>query len=245
MRMLHSARLGPGPLTLALLVALLAGCYPEPATREGRTISDFYGFVLILALIVVAIVWALLTFAILRYRRGARGTPGDGQIPPQVGGHIGLEALWTGLPLLTIVVLFVMTLFVLDDVDRGEGGQPVELSVEAFRWGWRIDYPAEGVILEGVLDPGPEAVVPVGRPLRVTLTSADVVHSFYVPQFLYKRDAVPGQTNVFEVIVEREGLYQGQCAEYCGLFHARMPFSVRAVPEADYQAWLAERRAEP
>lgn len=230
---------------LALLPLLLGGCYPEAATREGRTIGDFYNFVLILALVVVSIVWGLLTFALLRYRRGRRQAAGEEEIPPQIGGHLGLEALWTGVPLLTIVGLFAMTLVVLDDVQRGGGPDPVELHVEGFRWGWRMEYPAEGITLEGVLDPGPQAVVPVGRPLRVTLTSADVIHSFYVPQFLYKRDAVPGRPHVFELNIEQEGLYQGQCAEYCGLFHARMPFSVRAVSGTEYEAWLAESRAQP
>jgi cytochrome c oxidase subunit 2 len=131
---------------------------------------------------------------------------------------------------------------VLDDVQR-RSNQPLELEVEAFRWGWRFAYPAEGVVLEGVLDPGPQAVVPVGRPVQVTLTSNDVIHSFYVPKFLYKRDAIPGRTQVFELTVEREGLYTGQCAEFCGLFHARMPFSIRAVSEADFEDWLAEQRA--
>ncbi len=236
---------GARAAALAGLAALLvAGCYPEPATREGRTIADFYSFVLVLALIVVGIVWGLLTVAIVRYRR--RPAPErEQEIPPQIGGHLGLEAVWTGLPLLTIVVLFVMTLFVLDDVERQQGEDHVELHVEAFRWGWRMEYPAEGISVEGVLDPGPQAVVPVGRPLLITLTSADVVHAFYVPQFLYKRDAVPGRPQVFEVTVEREGTYQGQCAEYCGLFHARMPFSVRAVSETDYESWLEEMRGQP
>lgn len=228
---------------LAAGVLVLVGCLPAPATREGRAISDLYAFVLALALVVAAIVWGLLSVAIVRYRRGRRQGQGEQGIPPQIGGHLGLEALWTGLPLLAIMLLFGLTLVVLDEVNRRQPEQPLELEVEGFRWGWRFSYPAEGISVEGVLQPGPEAVLPVGRPVLVTLTAHDVVHAFYVPEFLYKRDAIPGREQVFELTIDRAGLYAGQCAEFCGLFHARMPFTIRAVDEAEFEAWLADRRA--
>lgn len=224
------------------LALLVAGCLPEPATSEGRRIAELYDTVLVLALIVCFIVWGLLTVAIVRYRRRPTRDEPDA-IPPQIGGHIGLEALWTIVPLITIFGIFGLTLMTLDNIESRQGSEPIELHVEAFRWGWRMSYPTEGVALEGVLEPGPQAVVPAGRPLLITLTSADILHSFYVPDFLYKRDAVPGLANVFELTVEREGTYTGQCAEFCGLFHARMPFSIRAVSEADYQSWLTEQQA--
>jgi cytochrome c oxidase subunit II len=81
----------------------------------------------------------------------------------------------------------------------------------------------------------------VGEPVRVTVTSADVVHSFYVPQFLFKRDAVPGRETSFDFTVDDPGTYRGQCAEFCGIYHSRMPFSVRAVSPADYDAWVASQ----
>lgn len=227
-------------LTVGLL--LLAGCLPDPASREGRSISSLYQFVLVLAVIVAAIVWGLLSVAILRYRRRPADRASEA-IPPQIGGHIPLEALWTIVPLLTILIIFGLTLVTLDDVEARRGDDPIELHVEAFRWGWRMSYPAEGVAVEGFLDPGPEAVVPVGRPLQITLTSADIIHAFYVPEFLYKRDAIPGHPQVFELTVERAGTYTGQCAEFCGVFHSRMPFSIRAVGESEYEAWLNEQAA--
>jgi cytochrome c oxidase subunit 2 len=82
-------------------------------------------------------------------------------------------------------------------------------------------------------------VVPVGEPVRFRLTSGDVIHSFYVPHFLQKRDANPGRENVFQVTIEEAGTYRGQCAEFCGLYHWRMPFAVTAVPRAEYESWLA------
>ncbi|MDQ3938839.1 MAG: cytochrome c oxidase subunit II [Chloroflexota bacterium] len=228
----------------ALLAAglLLAGCLPEAVTREGRSISALYDFVLLLALAVTGLVWGLLTFAVLRYRRRRQQTEA-GSLPAQTGGNVALEAVWTVVPLLTIFALFGLTLITLDDVDRRQPGEPVELHVEAFRWGWRMSYPAEQVTVDGFAEPGPQAVVPVGQPLLITLTSRDVVHAFYVPQFLYKRDAIPGRDEVFELTIEHEGTYRGQCAEFCGLFHARMPFSIRAVPAGEYEAWVAEQQA--
>jgi cytochrome c oxidase subunit 2 len=87
--------------------------------------------------------------------------------------------------------------------------------------------------------------VPVGRPIRLTLAAQDVIHSFYVPVFLFKRDAVPGRESIFEFTVEEPGTYRGQCAEFCGVFHSRMPFSIRAVPEAEFVAWLADQPRSP
>ncbi len=237
-----ASALGTRSIALAVVGLVAGGCYPAAVTREGRSIGALYDFVFVLSLIVVAIVWGLLTVAILRYRRRGRAD-GGAELPPQIGGHTGLEAVWTGIPLLTVGVIFALTLAVLGEVERPPSSDRVELHVEAFRWGWRISYPAEAVSVEGFLDPGPQAVVPVGRPLLITLTSADVVHAFYVPQFLYKRDAVPGRPQSFEVTVEQAGIYGGQCAEFCGLFHARMPFSIRAVPTAEYEAWLLAQRA--
>jgi cytochrome c oxidase subunit II len=83
--------------------------------------------------------------------------------------------------------------------------------------------------------------VPVGEPVRVTVASADVVHSFYVPQFLFKRDAVPGRESSFDFTVEDAGTYRGQCAEFCGIYHSRMPFTVRAVSRTDYDAWVSSQ----
>lgn len=228
----------PGALAASLLAS---GCLPAPATDDARAISGLYDIVIVLAVIVAAIVWGLLTFAILRYRRRRPADPTLEDVPPQIGGHIGLEALWTFVPLLTIFGIFGLTVLTLNAIDEpaADGQDAVELHVEAFQWGWRMSYPAAGVTVAGFREPGPEAVVPAGRPLRITLTAVDVIHSFYVPQFLYKRDAVPGRPHQFEMTIEQPGSYAGQCAEYCGLFHARMPFTITAVADEDFEAWLA------
>jgi cytochrome c oxidase subunit 2 len=91
----------------------------------------------------------------------------------------------------------------------------------------------------GTPDDPPEAVLPTGGPVRVVLTSPDVIHSFYVPEFLFKRDAIPGRTTSFDLTIERPGIYRGRCAEFCGLDHWRMRFTIRAVSPTEFEAWLA------
>jgi cytochrome c oxidase subunit 2 len=124
------------------------------------------------------------------------------------------------------------------------GSGPVEIGVIGSRWGWTFSYGQAGIVVTGTGIPGPEAVVPADEPVRFVVTATDVIHSFYVPQFLAKYDAVPGRSYTFEATI-RPGTYGGQCAEYCGLLHAEMPFSVHAVPRAEYQAWLLQQPRVP
>jgi cytochrome c oxidase subunit 2 len=190
------------------------------------------------AVVVAAIVWGLTTLAIVRFRR--RSGTGD-ELPPQIDGNMRLEVIWTVIPIATVLVLFWLTLGALGRIDaRSAGG--IDVSISAFRWQWQFDYPADGVTVIGTPDIPAEMVVPVGEPVHVTLTSPDVVHSFYVPAFLFKRDATPGRPTQFEFTVEEAGAYGGQCAEFCGVYHARMLLTVRAVPRAEYDAWIAGHR---
>jgi len=245
-------------LSSVLTPLTVAGCLPAAATAEGRAIGTLYlGFVAI-AVLIGLFVFGLATFAIVRYRVRARpeasrgrtdpARPGEtldeGPLPPQTRGSFRLEALWTGLPIVTVLVLFGFTLLVLNRVEARADQPGAELRVEAFRWGWTFRYPAEDVAVSGIGEPGPEVVVPVGEPIRVTVAAADVNHAFYVPQFLFKRDAIPGRESVFDLTIEEPGAYRGQCAEFCGIYHARMPFTIRAVPRAEYETWLAAQPRE-
>lgn len=235
---------GPRLAAGAALVSLVAAaCLPAPATTEARDIASLYTIFLAAAAVVAAIVLGLATWSVIRYRAGRTGAADDP--PAQTHGNTRLEILWTVVPAVTIAALFGFTLVTLarvDAVDPVEAGRGAEIEVTAFRWGWTFTYPAEGITVSGFQEPGPEVVVPVGEPITVRLDSADVVHSFYVPRFLFKRDVVPGRENVFQFTVEEAGSYGGQCAEFCGLYHARMPFTVTAVSRPDYDAWLAAQR---
>jgi cytochrome c oxidase subunit 2 len=225
--------------TLAAFAAaavLGAGCLPSSPTAEGRAIGTLYlGFVAVAAVVAV-VVYGLLTWAIVRYR----GRPGD-EPPAQVHGNLRLEVVWTVLPILTVLALFAGTLVVLTRVEAVTANPRAEVRVEAFRWGWSASYPAAGVTVSGLRETGPEIVLPVDETVRITLVAADVVHAFYVPAFLFKRDAIPGRETVFEITIEEPGAYGGQCAEFCGTFHSRMPFTIRAVSRAEFDAWLASQ----
>jgi cytochrome c oxidase subunit 2 len=217
---------------------VVAGCLPASVTRQGRAVNDLWTAFLVPAIAVAAIVWGLTTFSILRYRR--RGGAADG-LPPQLSGDRRFEIAWTLVPILTVLVLFLLTVSALARIDeRTQGG--IDVSITAFRWQWQFDYPDEGVSIVGSPDSTAEMVVPVGEPVHVTLTSPDVIHSFYVPAFLFKRDAIPGRPTEFEFTVDEAGAYGGQCAEFCGVGHAAMKLTVRAVSRAEYEAWLAQRR---
>ena len=236
--------LGRDPGRLALLsvvVALLVGgCLPAAATAEGRQIGGLYDVFVVIAAGVFLLVYALATFAIIRYRVLRRHDAGE---PRQVEGNDLIEAIWTAVPLLIVGGLFVGTLAVLSRTEARAATPAAEIHVRGFRWGWSFDYPTEGVAVSGLGIPGPEVVVPTGQPIRFVISSDDVIHSFYVPRFLFKRDVIPGRENVFDVTVEEAGTYHGQCAEFCGVGHSAMPFTVRAVSPEDYTAWLASERA--
>jgi cytochrome c oxidase subunit II len=230
---------------LAAVAALVAGCVPEAATVEGGEIQQLYTAVTILAVLVGVFVAALITISVVRYRR--RGGGAD-TLPDQHRGNTRLEIVWTAIPAGIVAVLFAATLVVLTHVDSTSANAGVRMDVTAFRWGWTFDYTDDEVSVTGLGgpgEPGPTIVVPVGEPIQMTLYSNDVIHSLAIPQFLFKRDVNPGWVNTIQFTVERPGDYGGQCAEFCGIYHSAMPFTLRAVERAEYDAWLAEQRSAP
>jgi cytochrome c oxidase subunit II len=233
----RSARLSTALMSFAAIA--LAGCLPTSVTRQGRAVNDLWNAFLVPAVVVAAIVWGLTTFAILRYRRR---TTTSGELPPQISEDRRFEIAWTVIPIATVLALFWLTLGAAARIDeRTAGGINVEIT--AFRWQWRFDYPDDGVSVVGLPDAPARMVVPVGEPVHVTMTSPDVIHAFYVPAFLFKRDAVPGRPTEFEFTVEEPGSYLGQCAEFCGVGHATMSLTVMAVSRAEYEAWVTQTRA--
>jgi cytochrome c oxidase subunit 2 len=236
-----SGRRGPsiGLLGMLVMPALIDGCMPAPATEQAHAVTDLWTQFVVAAALVGGLVWTLMTIAIVRYRR--RPAIGD-VLPDQITDSKRLEAAWTIGPILIVAVLFWLTIGALGRIDARQPGK-VTVDITAFRWQWRFDYPGTGVTITGDPDQVAEMVVPVGEPIHLVLTSADVAHSFYVPAFLFKRDAIPGRTNEFDVTIQEPGAYGGQCAEFCGVYHDRMMLTVRAVPRAEFDAWLATRQA--
>lgn len=228
-------------MALIGLVAILSGCTPAPVTSEGRDVASLYRLFMIAAVVVFVIVAGLIGWSVVRYRAGADGPPA------QFKTNVPLEVVWWALPTLLVIGLFVISAQVLATVDKPGNGQALTVDVEGFQWQWRFTYPDSGVTITGHLDQPPEITLPIGREITFVIDSPDVIHSFYVPEFLIKRDAVPGITNRVTLTIDQAGTFSGQCAEFCGLLHSDMRFSIRAVPGAEFDAWLQQQaqRAAP
>lgn len=206
------------------------------ASEQGREIFDLWRAEVIAALVVGGIVWALIGWAVLRYRRR-----GDA-LPTQRQYVVPLEVAYTIAPVVIVAVIFGFSYVTQRDVDTLDDDPDVVIDVQGFQWQWQFRYVDEGVAVTGLPDDPPVMVLPVDTTVRLRLSSRDVIHSFYVPEFLSKRDVIPGVDNQIDVDVLDEGRYSGVCAEFCGLDHARMTFEVEAVSAKEFERWLAEQR---
>jgi cytochrome c oxidase subunit 2 len=220
-------------LAVSALALGAAGCAPQSVTEEGQAVYGLYNLFLYIAAVVFVVVSGLVVWSVIRYRRR-----GD-ELPKQTHGNNRLELTWTLIPTVIVLVLFVLTLQAQDRVLDRSGQADVNVTATAFQWSWRFTYEGTGAEIVGAPDAVPELVLPVGQTIRVKLVSADVVHSFYVPQTLFKRQAIPGTENEFDLTFEKVGLYHGQCTQFCGLQHPDMVFRVRVVTQGEYQSWLA------
>jgi cytochrome c oxidase subunit 2 len=220
---------------------------PKPATVQAKEVSSLYDIVFAIAVAIFVAVEGLIVWSILRYRR----RPSDVDLPPQTHGNNFVEVLWTLIPTVIVLYLFAISWQTLNNVDAtsvGQGQQPdVQIHVLAGQFQWQFEYlDANGKHVATQKRPigeGGGMAVPVGKKVYVTLSSGDVIHAWYVPRFLFKRDVIPGQTNHFEFTVdpaEAGQTFHGQCAELCGTSHYAMQFSVVAMTPSDYDAWLAK-----
>jgi len=233
----------------AAAAVALSGCdlpgfgAPDPAAEEGESIWHLWQGFFIAALAVGALVWGLLVFVLIRYRRRA----GDESIPDQTAYHVPLEILYTALPVVAVAILFGFSVATEEKVTDLGSDPAVTVEVVGFQWSWEFRYVDDGdatVTVTGSEDEPPELVLPVDQPAHLRLVSDDVAHSFWVPDFLSKRDLIPGISNEIEVTPTKIGTFTGRCAEYCGLDHWRMLYSVRVVSQDDYDAWLADAQAD-
>jgi cytochrome c oxidase subunit 2 len=235
-----------------LVIAILAGCGmvpPEPKSEAAKSVFTLYNIVLAMGAVVFLGVEGFIVYSVFRYRRR------DDLLPAQTHGNTLVEIIWTAIPTVIVLVLFGMSVVTLRTVeatsDPAKGG--VDIEVDGFQWQWQFRYldddnnPDNDYSVVGDAAKPPVMVVPVGEPIRLRLVSQDVIHSFYVPQFLIKKDLIPvpeGEpVNTLEFTVTEVGIYGGQCAEFCGDFHSRMTFSVQAVTRDDFNKWLEDARA--
>jgi cytochrome c oxidase subunit 2 len=209
---------------------------PGGATVQAGDIHHVWSVFFLAAIGVAGVVYALIFWALIRYRRR------DDRLPPQVRHHTAVELTCTALAVLIVVGLFAVSYTAETRIERIDPRPAATIRVTGFDWSWRFEYAGGGPTVTGTPDRPPVLVVPAGRPVHIEITSADVDHSFFVPGFLFKRDAMPGLTSGFDLVVSRPGTYRGECAEFCGLDHAAMNFTVRAVPPQAYDQWLRARR---
>lgn len=210
---------------------------PEAGARQGEEILGLWRVFFVTAAAIGALVLGLILWSIVRYRRRSD------ELPRQTRYNVPVEVVYTGVPVLIVAVLFALTMQTQARIQRIDPNPDLVVEVTAFQWQWRFDYPSEGITLVGETGRPPELVLPAGATVRFVLTSTDVIHAFFVPHFLVKHDAIPGRRTEFDVDVTKTGSFaSGRCAEFCGLYHDLMTFTVRAVERAQFDAWVAAQR---
>lgn len=239
---------------LLISAVVLSGCtaneafffdLPEPASQEATIIQNLWNGSWIAAWAVGIVTWGLMIWAAIAYRRRHAN-----EVPEQTKYNIPIEILYTVVPLIMILGLFWFTARDQSEIMTLSNEEQQTVGVVGFQWSWAFNYLDEDVydigmpFGEGSTGEPPTLYLPVDEKIRFELNSPDVIHSFWVPAFLFKMDVIPGKTNVFELTPDRVGTYAGKCAELCGVDHARMLFQVAVVERPEFNAKMAELRAK-
>ncbi len=223
------------PQTLARGVLAASGYFPAPASSVARDVDGVFGYLFWVSLFFLVLILGLTAVFTVRYRRRAGRLEADA-----VASHdTRLEIVWTAIPLALLMILFGLSTRTWLRMVRGEGAgpAPLEVRVTARRWSWWFDHPGG----RGA----PELHLVAGRPAELVLSSVDVIHSLYVPEFRLKQDAVPGRYTRMEFTPTLPGTYSVLCAEYCGTDHSRMSARLVVHPDqASYDAWVREGQAQ-
>ncbi|MDE2932999.1 MAG: cytochrome c oxidase subunit II [Chloroflexota bacterium] len=246
-------RLFVATVTAALLALLATGTasaiQPRGITDEAHLMNDLFWIVTIAGLVVFGLVGAALVYAMIRYRRQ------NDELPPQFHGGGKIEAAMVGVPVLIVIGLFTISMIILVQIDDKAEDEALTIDVTGFQFSWQFAYNlddlgtntdpnAEGTIaVIGTPANDPILYMPVDEPVEFLLKSNDVIHSFYVKDFLYKLDLIPGRVNSFTVTARETGDFSAQCAELCGTNHALMRFTVRVVERDEFDAWVAAEAA--
>ena len=202
----------------------------KAATRQD--FNGLFSLYLAIGIGVAVIVFAVVGFALVRYR--AR----EGREPSRTSERTRIE-VGVAMLIALVVAFLVFRTFTVEAREDGAPKEQTQIEVTAFQWGWRFVYPGKGVTVVGNSDDEPTFAVPGDEPVHFKLTSADVLHSFWIPGERFKRAAIPGRTNEFDLDFEDEGTEEGLCTEFCGLRHSDMRFNVWVLSKASYRRWLA------
>ncbi|QFG70164.1 cytochrome c oxidase subunit II [Ornithinimicrobium pratense] len=228
---------------------LRGGFLPEPITSEGAEYLTFWNGTWIAAWAIGIFMWVLIFWCVIAYRRRS-----EDEIPTQFRYHVPFEILYTAVPILLVLTLFGQTVKVENTLLHIQEDPDVVVNVAGKKWSWDFNYVNEDVYetgvqaytlnegREGVPETLPTLVLPVDSRVEFVLTSRDVIHSFWVPQFLIKLDMIPGRVNIFQVTTTQEGTFDGKCAELCGSYHSEMLFNVSVVSQEEYDAHIESLR---
>ena len=252
-----------GAVLAAAAVLVLSGCsesvqrgwLPGDSAQEvtnhtGRVVSLWVGS-WIAALAVGAITWGLILWCVAVYRKRKN----DDVLPVQLRYHVPLEIMYTLIPVVMVGVLFYYTNRDTMALQDTSAEPDVRIQAIGKQWSWDFNYLDDDVYETGqqawdiggdpaALDEQVTLYLPVDRSVEFTLDSRDVIHSFWIPDFLYKMDMIPGHTNTFQVTPTREGVYRGKCAELCGEEHSSMLFNVAVVSQEEYDAQMDALREQ-
>ena len=256
--------LGTG-LTLGASAALAdyTWNFPKPVTPIGRDTLSMHNQFMVVITVLFVVVFAIMLYSMIRHRKSV------GAQPAGFSGPTGaLQWFWVLVPFaillfIDFVLMGIPAFHAVIEMEDTRTKADMVLKVTGLQWKWKYEYPDSGISfvsalstpreqIEGqaakgenyLLEVDNEVVLPVGRKVRILLTSTDVIHTWWVPQFGVKRDAIPGFLRETWVRIEEPGVYRGQCAELCGKDHGFMPIVVDVKTRADYDAWLTERKAQ-
>jgi cytochrome c oxidase subunit 2 len=243
---------------LAFNVAAAQSGQPGGITDEAHKMHDLWVYTLIIACVVFVGVESAIIFAVIRFRKKSD------ELPAQTHGSTIIEFIWTGIPVIIVIALFSYSFKVLQDVEHDHNPVDLTVNVQGFQFQWAFTYclndlgngadapakardetyqgpcvtKADEFSETGTAAKEPTVHIPVGKPVEFRLKSNDVIHSFYVRDFLYKLDVIPGRDNKFTVTARETGTFVGQCAELCGVNHALMRFTIEVMPQDKFDEWV-------
>jgi cytochrome c oxidase subunit II len=216
---------------IGIAITLYMDWFPEDASGAAGDIDTLYDVLLICSVPVFILVMTIAIYSVVRFR----AKPGDMGDGPPIHGNTRLEIIWVTIPFIMVTALATYGWIVLDDIEAKADDEMV-VNVTGQQFTWTFEYPGQKVNSETL-------VLPENQPVEFRIKSRDVIHSFWVPEFRLKSDAVPGLTTMIRLTPDRIGRYEVVCAELCGLGHSTMRQFVRVVPPGDFENWL-ERQAE-
>ncbi len=225
----------------------------SPTGREARWIHD--ALLLPIITVISLFVLALMLYIMVRYRRAANPNPS------KTSHNTVIEIVWTVVPVIILLIIAVPSIGLIAEQYKPAPKDALTVKVTGYQWYWGYEYPDEGIpeYVSNLLPPEKalengepyllaadnRLVLPAGRPIKLIITAADVIHSFAVPSLWVKMDAVPGRLNEKSFTIDKPGVYYGQCSELCGVKHGFMPIAIEALPPAQFDQWVRSQGGTP